>query len=190
FEWERGGQDQDSLNFTPTINVLGSFIEGGNPLGVSSQQSDHYELQNYTSVNLADNFLRLGGRLRVTALTNTSTRNFNGTYTFTTVNAFNAGTPSQLLLVVGNPTISDTAVDAGLYGEDDWKIRQNMTLSAGLRFETQNGISDHADWAPRLGFAWGVGGKKNAQPKTVIRAGFGIFYDRFAQSLIMNAKQL
>jgi hypothetical protein len=66
-----------------------------------------------------------------------------------------------------------------------------MTLSYGLRYETQNGISDHGDWAPRLSFAWGVGGggKKNATPKTVIRTGFGIFYDRFTQDLIMQAER-
>jgi hypothetical protein len=64
-----------------------------------------------------------------------------------------------------------------------------MTLSYGLRFETQNGIDDHDDWAPRVGFAWGLG-KKNTQPKTVIRTGFGIFYDRFTQTLIMQAERL
>jgi hypothetical protein len=65
-----------------------------------------------------------------------------------------------------------------------------MTASFGLRFETQNGIKDHGDWAPRIGFAWGLGGKKNAAPRTVIRTGFGLFYDRFAQNLIMQAERL
>jgi hypothetical protein len=41
-----------------------------------------------------------------------------------------------------------------------------------------------------VGFAWGLGGKKNAAPKTVIRTGFGLFYDRFAQNLIMQAERL
>src|SRR5262249_14610532 len=48
----------------------------------------------------------------------------------------------------------------------------------------------HGDWAPRIGFAWGLGGKKNAAPKTVVRTGFGLFYDRFAQNLIMQAERL
>jgi hypothetical protein len=93
------------------------------------------------------------------------------------------------VLVTGNPLVEDTFVDAGFYAEDDWKLHRNMTLSYGLRFETQNGINDHGDWAPRIGFAWGLGGKKNTAPKTVIRTGFGMFYDRFAQNLIMQAER-
>jgi hypothetical protein len=202
FEWERGATDQNSLFLTPAINVLGQFTEGGNPLGISSVITNHYELQNYTSINKGNHFLRLGGRLRVTGNSSLSTQNFNGTFTFgatkdpvtqqtiSPLTNFKNGTPTQLTVLTGNPLIQDTFADAGLYAEDDWKIRPNMTASYGLRFETQNGIKDHGNWAPRIGFAWGLGGKKNAAPKTVIRTGFGLFYDRFSQNLIMQAERL
>ena len=190
FEWERNTTDQNALVSGPTINVLGQFSEGGNPLGISAVTTNHYEVQNYTSLNMGKHFMRFGGRLRVIPETSASTQNFNGIYTFDSLAAFQNGTPRQLLIVTGNPVVSNTLVDAGLYGEDDWKIRPNMTLSAGLRFETQNGIHDHGDWAPRISFAWGLGGKKNAAPKTVLRTGFGIFYDRFGQSLILQAERL
>ncbi len=42
------------------------------------------------------------------------------------------------------------------------------------------------DFAPRLGFAWGVGGRKSA-PKVVIRGGYGIFYNRFGSGQILQA---
>ncbi|HET9839840.1 MAG TPA: carboxypeptidase regulatory-like domain-containing protein [Candidatus Angelobacter sp.] len=190
FEWERGATDQNSLFLAPTINVLGQFTEGGNPLGNSSVVTNHYELQNYTSINRGNHFMRFGGRLRATSNSSLSTQNFKGTYTFDSLAAFQAGTPRQLIIVNGNPLTEDTFVDAGLYAEEDWKLHPNMTLSYGLRFETQNGINDHGDWAPRVGFAWGIGGKKNAAPKTVVRTGFGIFYDRFSQNLIMQAQRL
>ena len=82
-----------------------------------------------------------------------------------------------------NPFVHVSQVDVGLYVEDDWRIRPNITLSYGLRFESQNNISNHADWAPRLGFAWGIGGGGKSAPKTMLRAGFGVFYDRFTIAL-------
>jgi len=78
-------------------------------------------------------------------------------------------------------------VDGALFVQDDWKIRPNITLSGGLRYETQNSLGDHADFAPRVGFAWGIGGKgKTGSPKMVLRGGFGIFYDRFTSDLILT----
>ena len=79
-------------------------------------------------------------------------------------------------------------MDAGPFIQDDWKVRPNVTLSYGLRFETQNHISDHMDWAPRLAVAWGIGGTKTV-PKFVVRAGWGMFYNRFAAGNILQAER-
>jgi hypothetical protein len=186
FEYERTSNDRNALNSGPAIIVQDTFTGGGNPIGISGSTSDHYELQNYTSINRGTHFLRLGGRLRATSESSTSTQNFNGSYIFSSLQDFTAGKPSQFSLVIGEPNVSNTFVDAGLYAEDDWRLRPNMTLSYGLRYETQNDIQDHADWAPRVGFAWGVGGGKKAAPKTVIRTGFGIFYDRVGQDIALQ----
>jgi Carboxypeptidase regulatory-like domain/TonB dependent receptor len=101
------------------------------------------------------------------------------------------GTPyaTQLSIITGVPETDITSYDAGLYVQDDWRVRPNITLSTGLRFETQGYIHDRADWAPRIGFAWGVGGK-SAPPKVVIRGGFGMFYDRFQAEQILQVERV
>ncbi|HTD25147.1 MAG TPA: carboxypeptidase regulatory-like domain-containing protein [Terriglobales bacterium] len=193
FQYVRNISSQRAQSFSPQISVLGAFNSGGNPIGRSSTSQDHYELQNYTSMSLGNHFVRFGGRLRGTAETDNFIQNFNGTYTFSSLNAYLTTLqglgpgPTQFSINTGNPRTSNTSVDAGLYVEEDWKIRPDLMFSHGLRFETQNDIHDHADFAPRVGVAWAPGGTKNASPKTVLRAGFGLFYDRFGQNLVLQA---
>ncbi len=90
----------------------------------------------------------------------------------------------------GIPAQSVNLIDGGLFVQDDWKIRPNVTLSYGLRFETQNDFSDKTDWAPRVGVAWGIGGSAKKPPKMILRAGFGMFYDRFTYNLVLQQERL
>jgi Carboxypeptidase regulatory-like domain len=99
------------------------------------------------------------------------------------------GGASQFSIGAGNPSLAVNQVDAGLFVGDDWRIRPNLTMSLGLRYELQTNLSDWRDIAPRIGIAWAPRAAAKGRPKLVIRAGFGTFYDRFSLSNILNAQR-
>jgi Carboxypeptidase regulatory-like domain/TonB dependent receptor len=196
FQYNHDQDDDTAQNTTAEIQVPGDFTGGGNPLGKEADHSTHYELDSFTQVTLARNTVRFGARLDQYVDTNTSTSNFNGTFQFPSINADQTflmdsfagmtdaeiiaagGGANQYAVTFGNPTSRVSEFAVGLYAEDDWRIKPTITLSYGLRYETQTNISDHKDWAPRLSLSWAVGHSKSG-PKTVLRAGYGIFYTRF-----------
>jgi Carboxypeptidase regulatory-like domain len=90
----------------------------------------------------------------------------------------------------GIPYLGVHQIDYGPFVQDDWRVKPNLTLSLGLRFESQTNISDKADWAPRVAFAWSPDNKGGrGAAKTVIRGGFGMFYDRFAVGNVLEAER-
>jgi len=185
FQYLHDNATQTAQNLQPTISVLGAFTGGGNPSGNSSDSQNHYEVQNLTSLFLGKHTLVVGGRLRDVQDSNSSEANFNGTFTFPTLAAYQAaeqalqacteggGTAcevsgaSQLLITTGRPLATVNLLDVGLYAQDDWQLRAAMTLSLGMRWETQNDIHDHSDFAPRVGFAWGLHRAQRGPAKTV-----------------------
>ena len=206
FQYVRSRVHQAPVSGAPAVIVQGSFTGGGNNGGSYHDNQDRYELQNYVSAALKTHYLNFGGRLRATRDANQSTANYNGQYIFDTIGSyqvtlqelaagvtdFNAirlagGAASQYSQTAGNPGVAVTVVDAATYLQDDWKIRKNLTLSPGLRFETQNQISDHADFAPRVGVAYSFGAKKDKPPVYVLRGGAGVFYKRFTSGYVLQA---
>ena len=100
------------------------------------------------------------------------------------------GGASQFSINTGNPEASVSQFDIGVYGQDDWRVRPNITLSYGLRYENQTNTHSPLNFAPRVAFAWSPGAANSAHPpKMVIRAGFGVFYNRFGENQTLLARR-
>ena len=97
------------------------------------------------------------------------------------------GGPTQFSLNAGIPSTRVDQLDLGAFINDDFRVKPNLTLSYGLRYEAQTNISDHGDFAPRLAVAWGLDGRGGKPAKTVLRAGVGVFYDRIGITDTLNA---
>jgi hypothetical protein len=188
FQWRRIRNGQTPSYATPTVTVQGAFTTGGSNSGVSQDHQDDFELQNYSTTTVGAHSIRFGTRLRSYRDANYSTSGANGNYLFTSVAQYLAATPSQYQATVFvNPLARALLFDGALFYQDEWHFRPNLTFSDGLRFETQNRIHDHADWAPRLALAWAPWHSGTKPPKTVIRAGYGWFYNRFTVPNSFNA---
>lgn len=186
--FEHGVSRQTGLSTGPTINVSDSFVDGGSSIGRSSNTQNEWQLQNNTSFTKGRHALKFGARLRYVKIEDMTTRNFNGTWSFTRFETYRLSLPSQFRITFGVPRATVSQADFGFYAQDDWKVRPNLTLNLGLRYENQDNISNHNNLAPRIGFAWSPG--NSPQPKTVIRGGFGVFYDRIGENLTLTSHRL
>ncbi|MEO6806655.1 MAG: carboxypeptidase-like regulatory domain-containing protein [Edaphobacter sp.] len=222
FEYERDNSTVTPLNTTATLSVQGIFTAGGSNNGTQKSAMTHIEVQNYTSIAMTKNFIRLGGRLRIDNESVSSNAGSNGTFTYSYlldpctdpnpnikrpstcatnvtvpcsslnagISSYQCGLPGQYAITkINKLQIGGRVTDVGLYAEDDWKPKANLTISYGVRLEAQNVINSGHDFAPRVSFAYGIprgGGKAST---TVVRGGYGLFYDRFGLSNYLTTLQ-
>jgi len=219
FQYVRSSSTETVLNTTPTVNVGGAFTGGGNYQGNLLQTTNGYEIQNYTSIAANKHFVKFGVRARIDADSTEKLTGFNGSFTFNSLTNYQitqqdlqagftpaqiradcrgtspAGTPicggaSLFAITAGSSLVQNNYADLGFYAQDEWRLRPNITVNYGLRYEWQNQLNHQGGLAPRLGIAWGLGKTKPGSPKAVLRAGFGVFYDRFKQQYLEQAQLL
>ncbi|HYK22415.1 MAG TPA: TonB-dependent receptor, partial [Pyrinomonadaceae bacterium] len=111
-----------------------------------------------------------------------------GVYTFTSLNNFMAGNYLSYQQAFGAPSQAQSNPNAGLFAQDEWRVRPDLTLNAGLRYDLQflpEPIkTDTNNIAPRVGIVYAPG-----DHKTVVRASFGLYYDRIPLRATSNALQ-
>jgi uncharacterized membrane protein YgcG len=205
-QFRRAISSSTPVSSTPSISVSGYFSDGGNGGQYSSDHSDHMELQNITTMSAGTHAIKFGGWLRDNRDANSSDSGFNGSFTFKTLAAYsntldvcvsnltacksNALQVYKFSYTTGSQKFRANVFDVAAFFQDDWKFNRFLTLSGGLRFESQNHIADHVDFAPRFAFAYALDGhKKNTVTKTVLRGGYGFFYDRFGIGSLMGLER-
>src|SRR5271163_3804859 len=180
FQYRRIRNDQTAVFTTPSVSVQGAFTDGGNNSGTVQDHQDDFELQNYFSGVQGRHSLNFGARLRAYRDANYTDSGTNGSFTFQSLSDYLNKTPQTYQQTVVNQYKAHaTLFDAALFYQDDWKVNQRFTFSYGVRWEAQNWINDRNDWAPRISFAYALDGHGKQQPKTVLRGGYGWFYQRF-----------
>jgi hypothetical protein len=212
-QYRRSGNTQTAVSTAPTVTVPQYFSSGGSASQSSSGHNDHIELQDFVTMSHGTHAIKFGAWLRDNRQATSTTANFNGTFNFPSVNAYittlngmlagktvaqiaascplpGSCTPNKLSYTTGSLSFTGNIYDMALFVQDDWKTNRFLTLSGGLRWESQNHVADHNDFAPRVAFAYALDGHKNQkQAKTVLRGGYGFFYDRFQIQNFMNVEQ-
>jgi hypothetical protein len=215
FQFSRNRSESLGNTAIPTLNVSGSFVGGGPSVGHASSTSTRWELQNFTQIQKGMHTLKFGGRLRRVSIDDINPGNFNGQWIFTggisgqtslqryqrTLQLMQQGlTPAQIRaagggaaqfsITTGDPSATVSQFDFEPYVQDDWRYRPNLTISFGLRYEIQNNASSNLGFAPRFAVAWSPGAANSTRPpKTVVRVGTGIFYNRFSEGSTLAANR-
>jgi hypothetical protein len=214
FQFSSNRSEQNGNNDVPSLDVSGAFGSGGSQVGHSFSDRKSFELNNFTARQMGAHAIKFGGRIRHVNVDDTNEGLFGGSWSFTggfgltsieryqlTVRMLEQGfTPAevraagggatQFRLNAGNPFADVSQTDYGVFIQDDWRIRPNLTFSYGLRYETQTNAHSKFDFGPRLAVAWSPGAANSARPpKMVIRFGTGFFYNRFSEGNTLTANR-
>src|SRR5204863_3082893 len=117
--------------------------------------------------------LKFGGDLQLIKSTFIELSDATGTWNFDSAGDFLANIPSRFRQNFLTTSTQHNTY-AGVFGQDEWRLRPNFMLSYGLRYENESIVRDRNNFGPRLAIAY----DPFKSGKTVIRAGAGIFYNR------------
>lgn len=172
----------------PAVNITGvaSFgIATVSPLG---RDINLFEAVDNVSTQRGAHSLKFGGDFLYNRVNILFPGAFQGVYAFNSLNNFLTGNYFSYQQAFGAPSQLQSNPNVGVFIQDEWRVRRSLTVNAGLRYDAQflpEPIKTDTDnFAPRLGIVYAPGDRK-----TVIRASFGLYYDRIPLRATSNALQ-
>lgn len=207
FQWNYESFRVSSIEkFGPEVDIPG-FGFFNRDFGLPSDSiTRHYEIKDNVSYYRGSHNLKIGGQVLLRGIHTESQTLFGGRFTFgplpgalvnptlasttlTALQAFNLGLAQTFQYASGDPTVTAMLPYYGLFVQDSWKIRPNLTLSLGVRYELDVRRdpmpTDTNNFAPRFAFAW----NPFHDQKTAVRGGYGIYYSPiyFQIDYVVNA---
>jgi outer membrane receptor protein involved in Fe transport len=182
-EWESSRSRLASLSEgVRRLSVADAFIAGGAQMDEEATEKE-LGLKYVLSWSKGKHLVR--GGISVpdwTWQTYRDLSNRQGTYQFASLEDFRLGRPFAFTQQTGNGIVSFRQRTVGLFVQDNINFRPGLTVGLGLRYDRQNFPGDTNNFAPRVSVAWAPGRER----KTVLRAGFGIFYDRLRPGVLQD----
>lgn len=162
------------ITFTPPGEGSQTMVYGSSTTGSSDRKEDRWQFQDTMTYIWKNHSIKFGGDIQRVNSLFIDRFDVTGTYRFSNFVLFNNNSVSSLQQSFNSESeIKNTYY--GLFFQDEWRVKPNITLNYGLRYENELVIADHNNLGPRFSAAWNPIPKDK---KTVIRFGGGIFYNR------------
>jgi hypothetical protein len=147
-----------------------------------------FEAVDNVSTQRGDHSLKFGGDFLYNRANIVFPGAVQGVYSFSSLNNFLTGNYLNYQQAFGVPSQFQSNPNFGVFAQDEWRVSPSLTLNAWLRYDLQflpDPIrTDTNNFAPRVGIAYAPGDRK-----TVVRASFGLYYDRIPLRATSNALQ-
>jgi hypothetical protein len=163
-----------SVNSAPKTVVNGAFTSGGAQINLLNTEY-HASWNEVVSWSSGKHLVKFGVSVPDWSRRGAENRNnFGGTYYFDSLQNYSAQLPYAFKQQQGSGKLVYWQKELGAFVQDDYRLRPNLSVSLGLRYNWQNLLNSNTQFAPRFAFAYSPDKKR----KTVLRGGAGVFYDR------------